>query len=272
MIFGVLQFRKGLNGIKLQTGDVVAAPERARQCPALPHVVPSNLWRTNVPMPPLWTRARPWGLHLAFPHTLRAGGLQLHAQATRRTAAATTSRWLRVHARPSRQGAELRQARRRFPRCPRDLAPGSPRARRTGSLQSRASHDRRPVPHLHGRHLDAPPSKATVSPSPHTVPSIHQSFYRRPFVLMPRRRRTVGVAAGAPERLRRRRPARPPPVRPTIKTEPQVNLHHFPTFSRPSPAFSSPDFGPLRRPVRPGTTLRLPCSFQGDFRNPGTFV
>jgi hypothetical protein len=141
-------------------------PERARPCPALPHVVPSNLRRTNVPMPPLWTRARPWGLHLAFSHTPRAGVLQLHVQATRRAAAMTASRWLRVHARPGRQGAELRQARRRFPRRPRDLAPGSPSAHRTGLLRSRARHGRRPVPHLHGRHLDAPPSKGTVSPTP----------------------------------------------------------------------------------------------------------
>jgi hypothetical protein len=122
-IFGVLQFQKGLNGIKLETGDVVATPERARQCPALPHVIPSDLRRTNVPMPPLWTRARPWGLHLAFSRTPRAGGLQLHAQATRWAAAATASRRLCVHARPGRQGAGLRQARSstlgRFPRRPR---------------------------------------------------------------------------------------------------------------------------------------------------------
>jgi hypothetical protein len=39
---------------------------------------------------------------------------------------------------------------------------------------------------------------------------------------------------------------------------------------RSIPATSSPNFGFPRRPVRPGTTLRLPCSFQGDFRNPGT--
>jgi hypothetical protein len=45
----------------------------------------------------------------------------------------------------------------------------------------------------------------------------------------------------------------------------------IPTTSRSIPAMSSPDFGFFHRPVRPGTTLRLPCSFQGDLcKIPGT--
>jgi hypothetical protein len=86
-----------------------------------------------------------------------------------------------------------------------------------------------------------------------------------------RRRRPAAAAAGSYRAPRRRRPVRPSYARST----PKIVLWRYVVAVGPSP-------GEVRPPqafnsavgdeqFRPRTTLLLPCcSFQGDFRNPGT--
>jgi hypothetical protein len=89
-------------------------------------------------------------------------------------------------------------------------------------------------------------------------------------VATPRHRRPGRAAAGILRPPHRRRPCTPPQAR----TAPKIVCWRYvvavgpsPGEVRPPPAFNSA-IGDEQ--FRPRTTLLLPCSFQGDFHNPGT--
>jgi hypothetical protein len=253
-LFGVLQFRKGLNEIELETGDVVAAPSASR----------ARLDRTGHVASPRYAGVRishmrrcgprhrrgPYASYLRSAPRARAGprcpGPGAQTRVCQAAARMCSASWPPAASR----GLSVASCSSQWPHAhvAKPAASSCRRASQSAAARPWARSSRPSFPH-----------RWSASP-PHPSSTSSQLHWSRPSRLLTS---TAGQLTEAEAEVARdprchRSPSPEHLLMPgTTKIEPQANLHHSPTLSRPSPASSSPDSDHLHPCPRLGPHCKL---------------